>query len=182
MLLVRPRSALGDSFDQSTLPVAASTHTSARLLLSSDAVWRKTLPLDTIGDELPRPGIGVFQRASFGAEVDGDVRVARGAEPFRPAEAGPVGGEQGWERRARRLRSASRREYMAGRRFQGGGGAGSGEDYRGKRGRCHTKLNPADGRAARRAVEWSDSLLLLFFLWSAVIHHRFCFLFWKGVP
>jgi hypothetical protein len=49
------------SLDQSILPVTASTQTSIRLAPSSLAVWRKTLPLDTIGDEFPFPGIGVFQ-------------------------------------------------------------------------------------------------------------------------
>src|SRR5689334_20585030 len=70
------------SLDHSIFPVAASTQTRVRLRFWSVEVWTKTFPLETIGDELPRPGIGVFQRISLGPMVSGSL--VSGAVP-RPS-------------------------------------------------------------------------------------------------
>src|SRR5262245_12102446 len=48
--------------DQRSLPVEADTHTSCRSLPPAGDVCTNTRSPQTTGDELPRPGSGVFQR------------------------------------------------------------------------------------------------------------------------
>ena len=99
------------------------------------------MPFDTIGDEFPRPGDRRLPEGVLRPEVDGDVRVARGAEPVGPAEAGPVGGGEGGnsDNEADECKPAgchSRWEVPGWWAM-----AGSGEDYRGKR-RVVTRIEP----------------------------------------
>src|SRR6476646_7958129 len=94
----------GTSFDHSTLPVDASTQTRARLRLSSVEVWTKTFPFETMGEELPRPGIGVFQRISLGPIVSGSL--VSGAVP-RPS--GPRNRSQSAATRPGAARATARR-------------------------------------------------------------------------
>src|SRR3954471_14825736 len=113
----------GTSFDHSTLPVDASTQISSRLWLSAVDVWTKSFPLETMGDELPRPGIGVFQRISLGPMVSGSL--VSGAVP-RPS--GPRNRSQSAANTPGATRAAARRARggarMAGRRLVGGSDAG----------------------------------------------------------
>src|SRR5262245_4347725 len=105
------------SFAHSTLPVAAFTQTSSRLLLSGSDVCTNTFPFDTMGDELPRPGTGAFQRISLGPMLTG--MLVSGAVP---SPSGPRNRDQSPATRAgparRATSKASRGVYM------GGGGLG----------------------------------------------------------
>src|SRR5262249_41621053 len=118
-LLIAPFCPLR-SLDHSMAPFVALRQTSDRLLPSSDAVWRKTFPLDTIGDEFPRPGIGVFQRASFGPKDTGIVVSSAVPRPFGPRKRSQSAAARVGTAR-KRLRRAIRRGCMAGRWVQGCG-------------------------------------------------------------
>src|SRR5262245_39445766 len=95
------------------LPVVALRQRSDRLLPSSDAVRRKIFPFDTIGDEFPRPGIGVFQRASLGPKETGMVLSSAVPSPPGPRKRSQSAAARvGMARK--KLRRAIRRGCMAG--------------------------------------------------------------------
>ena len=80
---------------------------SDRRLASVEEVCTKTFPLDTIGDELPRPGIGVFQRVldavmATGTSLSGAVPRPSGPRNRVQSAATTVGVTRASTRKASR--------------------------------------------------------------------------------
>src|SRR5262249_16232605 len=105
------------SFDQSILPLTVSTQTSIRLLPSVEADCKNTLPLETIGDELPLPGIGVFHRTLFVAtNATGTFLSSALPRPCGPRKRVQSAAER-VDARPTTARRESWRVCMAGMRF-----------------------------------------------------------------
>src|SRR5215472_8563292 len=81
---------------QRVLPRAASRQNSVRLLPSSAEVSKKSLPLQTTGDELPTPGISTFhRRLSLSDQVSGTSLSLLTPVPLGPRKRGQSEGRAG---------------------------------------------------------------------------------------